>query len=86
MSTQNVTEYPGWPRPLPTRLGKTALFFLAIAIVTFLFVKIVGPLLQTTPELVVEAIISGVPLLIAIGCAIAALVVKISRSVRHVTA
>lgn len=85
MSTQNVTEYPGWPRPLPTRLMKTAAFFLFIAILAFLFVKVVGPLLQTGPELVVESLISGVPLLIAIGCAVSALVVKISRTVRHAT-
>lgn len=70
-------------KSLPIRLGKTAAFFLFIGILGFLFVKIVGPILQTGPELVVEAIISGVPLLIAAGCAVSAVTVKLVKSVHH---
>lgn len=70
-------------KSLSIRLGKTAAFFLFIGILAFLFVKVVGPILQTGPELVVEAIISGVPLLIAAGCAIAAVTAKLVKSMRH---
>lgn len=83
MSIQNVRDYP---KSLTIRLGKTAALFLFISIIAFLLVKIVGPILQTSPELVVESLISGVPLLIAIGCAIAAIIAKIVKSLHHAAA
>ncbi|WP_426936630.1 hypothetical protein ACQE2J_16270 [Brevibacterium sp. LE-L] len=79
----STTRVPDYPKSLPVRLGKRAAFFLFIAILGFLFVKVVGPLLQTGPELVVESIVSGVPLLIAAGCAIAAVTAKLLRSIRR---
>lgn len=83
MNTHSIEDIQ---RSRPNRLGKTAGVFLIVAILAFLLVKIVGPILQTGPELAVEAIISGVPLLIAIGCAIAAIVAKIANSVHHLPA
>lgn len=82
----STTRVPDYPKSLPVRLGKRAAFFLFIAILGFLLVKVVGPLLQTGPEYVVEAIISGVPLLIAAGCAIAAVTAKIVESLRRIRA
>ena len=70
-------------RSLPVRLGKSAAFFLFIAILGFLLVKVVGPILQTGPEYVVESLISGVPLLLAAGCGAAALAAAIVRKLRH---
>ena len=80
MSTTQTYQHP---TTLPVILGKRAAIFLLIGILGFLFVKVVGPILQTGPELVVESIISGVPLLIAAGCAIAALTAKLMRSLRR---
>lgn len=80
MSTTHIPEYP---KSLPVRLGKTAAFFLFIAILGFLLVKVVGPILRTGPEYVVEAVVSGIPLLIAVGCAITALALAIAHRARH---
>ena len=74
------------PKSLSIRLGRSAALFLLIGILGFLLVKVLGPLLQTGPECVVEAIISGVPLLIAAGCAIAAVTAKIVESLRRIRA
>ena len=49
----------------------------------FLLVKIVGPVLQTGPEYVLEAAVSGIPLLIAAGCAVSALALAVVHKVRH---
>lgn len=83
MSTTQINQYP---KPLPVVLGKRAALFLFIGVLGFLFVKVVGPILQTGPEYVIEAVISGIPLLIAAGCAIAALTVSIVHRVRHTRA
>ncbi|UVI36876.1 hypothetical protein [Brevibacterium spongiae] len=83
MSRYNVN---GTLKSLQVRLGKSAAFFLLLGVLGFLLVKVVGPILQTGPELVVEAIISGTPLLIALGCAIAALTVSLVHRVRHTAA
>ncbi|WP_209325643.1 hypothetical protein [Brevibacterium renqingii] len=80
MSTTRISDYP---KSLPVRLGKSAAFFLFIAILGFLLVKVVGPILQTGPEYVVESLISGVPLLLAAGCGAAALAAAIVRKLRH---
>ena len=79
----STTQNHAAPKSLPVILGKRAAIFLLIGILGFLFVKVVGPILQTGPELVVESIISGVPLLIAAGCAIAALTAKLVKSLRR---
>ncbi|WP_181274524.1 hypothetical protein [Brevibacterium oceani] len=80
MSRYNVN---GTLKSLPVRLGKSAAFFFLLGVLGFLLVKIVGPILQTGPEYVVESVISGVPLLLAAGCAIAALSVKAVAGLRH---
>ena len=80
MNTPKVNDRP---KSLSIRLGRSAALFLLIGILGFLFVKVVGPILQTGPELVVESIISGVPLLIAAGCAIAAVTAKLVKSIRR---
>ncbi|MFP3397511.1 hypothetical protein ACSBQT_16325 [Brevibacterium sp. H602] len=79
MSTTQTNQYP---RPLAVVLGKRAALFLFIGVLGFLLVKVVGPVLQTGPEYVAEAVVSGIPLLIAAGCAITALAVAIVHSVR----
>jgi hypothetical protein len=79
MSTTQTNQYP---RPLAVVLGKRAALFLFIGVLGFLLVKVVGPVLQTGPEYVVEAVVSGIPLLIAAGCAITALAVAIVHRVR----
>ena len=80
MSTTQIYQSP---QPLQVVLGKNAALFLFLGVLGFLFVKVVGPILQTGPELVVESIISGVPLLIAAGCAIAAVTAKLVKSLRR---
>ncbi|MGC2941370.1 MULTISPECIES: hypothetical protein [unclassified Brevibacterium] len=80
MSTTQIYQYP---KPLPVVLGKRAALFLFIGVIGFLLVKVVGPILQTGPEYVVEAIISGIPLLISAGCAITALTLAIVHRMRH---
>jgi hypothetical protein len=79
----STTQNHAAPKSLPVVLGQRAAVFLLIGILGFLFVKVVGPILQTGPELVVEAIISGVPLLIAAGCGVAAVTVKFATSLRR---
>lgn len=83
MNPHNVNE---GQKSLPIRLGKTAALFVFIGILGFLFIKVVGPILQTGPELVVEGILSGVPLLIAAGCGIAAVTAKIAASAHRARA
>jgi hypothetical protein len=80
MNTPKVNDRP---KSLSIRLGRSVALFLLIGILGFLFVKVVGPILQTGPELVVESIISGVPLLIAAGCAITAVTAKLVKSLRR---
>lgn len=80
MSTTKIYEYP---KSLPVVLGKRAAVFLLIGVIGFLLVKVVGPILQTGPEYVVEAIISGIPLLLAAGCAITALTLAIVHRMRR---
>lgn len=79
MSTTQTNQYP---RPLAVVLGKRAALFVFIGVLGFLLVKVVGPVLQTGPEYVVEAVVSGIPLLIAAGCAITALTLAIVHRVR----
>ncbi|SDT10355.1 hypothetical protein SAMN04489752_3365 [Brevibacterium siliguriense] len=71
------------PKSLPVVLGKRAAVFLFVGVLGFLLIKVVGPILQTGPEYVVEAVVSGIPLLIALGCAIAALAMAVVRRARH---
>ena len=80
MSTNQIYQYP---TPLHVVLGMRAGLFLLIGVLGFLFVKVIGPLLQTGPEYVVEAIISGVPLLIAVICAVTALALAIVHRMRR---
>ncbi|MGC3020906.1 MULTISPECIES: hypothetical protein [unclassified Brevibacterium] len=80
MSTNQIYQHP---KPLHVVLGRRAGLFLLIGVLGFLFVKIIGPILQTGPELVVEAIISGIPLLLAAGCAITAAALAIVHWMRH---
>lgn len=80
MSTSQIYQYP---KPLPVVLGKRAALFLFIGVIGFLLVKIVGPILQTGPEYVVEWIVSGIPLLNAGGCAISALTLAIVHRLRR---
>ncbi|MCU4296311.1 hypothetical protein D3I60_04310 [Brevibacterium permense] len=80
MSTTQTYQYP---KPLAVVLGKRAALFLFIGVLGFLLVKVVGPVLQTGPEYFVEAIVSGIPLLIAAGCAISTLAVAVVHRVRH---
>lgn len=65
----STTQISPQQKPLHVVLRTRAGFFLLIGVLGFLLVKIVGPVLQTGPEYVVEAIISGIPLLISVGCA-----------------
>ena len=83
MSTTEIYQYP---KPLPVVLGKRAAFFFFLAVIGFLLVKVVGPLLQTSPEYVVESIVSGIPLLIAIVTAITALTIAVVRRMRRTAA
>ncbi|MEY9259538.1 hypothetical protein ABH903_002571 [Brevibacterium epidermidis] len=80
MSTTQAYQYP---KPLTVILGKRAALFLFIGVLGFLLVKVVGPILQTGPEYVVEAIVSGIPLLIAAVCAITALTLAIVHRMRR---
>ncbi|WP_172175125.1 hypothetical protein [Brevibacterium sp. CT2-23B] len=80
MSTTQTYQYP---KPLAVVLGKRAALFLFIGVLGFLLVKIVGPVLQTGPEYVLEAAVSGIPLLIAAGCAVSALALAVVHKVRH---
>ncbi|WP_025777043.1 hypothetical protein [Brevibacterium sp. VCM10] len=80
MSTTQTYQHP---KTLPVVLGKRAALFLFIGVLGFLFVKIVGPILQSGPEYVVEAVVSGIPLLIAVGCAVSALALAVVHKVRH---
>ena len=64
-------------------LGKRAALFLFIGVLGFLLVKVIGPVLQTGAEYVVEAMVSGIPLLIAAGCAITALTLTIVHRMRR---
>ena len=80
MSTTQTYQHP---TTLPVILGKRAALFLFIGVLGFLFVKIVGPILQSGPEYVVEAAVSGIPLLIAAGCAVSALALAVVHKVRH---
>ena len=80
MSTTQAYQYP---KPLKVILGKRAALFLFIGVLGFLLVKVIGPILQTGPEYVVEAIVSGIPLLIAAVCAITALTLAIVHRMRR---
>ncbi|KHS53246.1 hypothetical protein [Brevibacterium linens] len=80
MSTTQAYQYP---KPLTVILGKRAALFLFIGVLGFLLVKVIGPILQTGPEYVVEAIVSGIPLLIAAVCAITALTLAIVHRMRR---
>ena len=79
MSTTQIYQSP---QPLQV-VGKSAALFLFLGVLGFLFVKVVGPILQTGPEYVVEAIVSGIPLLIAAVCAITALTLAIVHRMRR---
>ena len=80
MSTTQINQYP---KSLPVVLRTRAGLFLLIGVLGFLLVKVVGPILQTGPEYVVEAIVSGIPLLIAAVCAITALTLAIVHRMRR---
>ena len=80
MSTTQAYQYP---KPLTVILGKRAALFLFIGVLGFLLVKVIGPVLQTGAEYVVEAMVSGIPLLIAAGCAITALTLTIVHRMRR---
>ena len=80
MSTTQIYQSP---QPLQVVLGKSAALFLFLGVLGFLFVKVVGPIFQTGPEYVIEAIVSGVPLLIAAGCAVTALTLTIVHRIRR---
>lgn len=80
MSTTQISQQQ---KPLHVVLRTRAGIFLLIGVLGFLLVKIVGPVLQTGPEYVVEAIISGIPLLISASCALTALVLAIVHEMRH---
>ena len=80
MSTTQAYQYP---KPLTVILGKRAALFLFIGVLGFLLVKVIGPILQTGAEYVVEAMVSGIPLLIAAGCAVSALALAIVHRMRR---
>ncbi|KAB1948262.1 hypothetical protein [Brevibacterium linens] len=80
MSTTQTYQHS---KTLPVVLGKRTALFLFIGVLGFLLIKIVGPILQSGPEYVVEAIVSGIPLLIAAGSAIAALTLAVVHRVRR---
>ena len=79
----STTQAYQCPKPLTVILGKRAALFLFIGVLGFLLVKVIGPILQTGPEYVVEAIVSGIPLLIAAVCAITALTLAIVHRMRR---
>ena len=79
MSTTQISQQQ---KPLHVVLHTRAGIFLLIGALGFLLVKIVGPVLQTGPEYVVEAIISGIPLLISASCALTALALAVVHRVR----
>lgn len=81
MSTLNVRERRG---TLPTRLVKTAGFFLVISMVTFTGVNILAHMFQHPFILVVESVVVGVPFAIAVGCAVGAVVARIVKHNQHV--
>lgn len=80
MSTPSTSTRPG---TLQVRLMKSAGFFLIISIVAFALVNILANLFQHTFVLIVEAIVVGVPFLVAVGCALGALVALIGAHSRH---
>ena len=80
MSTTQAYQYP---KPLTVILGKRAALFLFIGVLGFLLVKVIGPVLQTGAEYVVEAMVSGIPLLIAAGSAVSALALAIVHRMRR---
>ncbi|HCG55736.1 MULTISPECIES: hypothetical protein [Brevibacterium] len=80
MSTSNVRERPG---TLPARLVKTAGLFLAISMVTFAAVNILANMFQHPFIMIVEAVVVGVPFLVAVGCAVGAVVAKIVQHNQH---
>lgn len=82
MSTQSVRERPG---TLPVRLVKTAGFFLAISMVAFALVNILANLFQHSFVMVVETVVVGVPFLVAVCCAVGAVVAKIAQHNRSVS-
>lgn len=83
MSTLNVRDRPG---TLPARLVKTAGLFLVISMVTFAAVNILANMFQHTFIMVVETVVVGVPFLIAVGCAVGAVVAKSVKHQRHAPA
>ncbi|MDN6603086.1 hypothetical protein [Brevibacterium sp.] len=80
MSTSNVRDRPG---ALPTRLVKTAGLFLGISMVAFAALNILANMFQHTFIMIVETVVVGVPFLVAVGCALGALVAKIVKHNRH---
>ena len=80
MSTLNVRDRQG---TLPTRLVKTAGFFLVISMVTFAGVNILANMFQHPFIMIVETVIVGVPFLITVGCAVGAVVARIVKHNQH---
>ncbi|WP_231445467.1 hypothetical protein [Brevibacterium zhoupengii] len=68
---------------LPVRLVKTAGFFFLVSMVAFAAVNILANMFQHTFIMIVETVIVGVPFLIAVGCAVGAVVAAIVRHNRH---
>lgn len=83
MSTLNVRDRRG---TLPARLVKTAGFFLVISMVTFAAVNILANMFQHPFIMIVETVIVGVPFLIAVGCAVGAVVARIVKHNQHALA
>lgn len=81
MSELNVRDRPG---TLPVRLVKTAGFFLLVSMVAFAVVNILANMFQHPFVMIVESVIVGVPFLIAVSCAVGAIVAKVVQHDRHV--
>lgn len=78
--TSNARERPG---TLPARLVKTVGLFLVISMAAFAAVNILANMFRHTFIMVVETVVVGVPFLIAVGCAVGAVVAKIVKHYRH---
>lgn len=76
MSTQTVHDRPG---TLPTRLVKTAGLFLALSMVAFAALNILANIFQHTFVMIVEGLNVGVPFLVAVGCAVGAVIATIVK-------
>lgn len=82
MSTMNVRDRQG---TLPARLAKTAGIYLGISAVAFALVNILANMFQHSFIMIVEAVVVGVPFLVAVGCASGAVIAKIVKH-DHVSA